>query len=480
MQEPRIAYLQKKGFDFIAEHYVTETRLLQDRLQEAVTAPGLLEISKRAFYLQAYLDDTIFFGYQEIFDEIGLIFAEKFGSADVLNDIQRESYTRALSQLSGQIHIGENDYVLEDGKTYYRTLRGGWYEIAADQVLYLLPKLTTPADPALVPKLESAYHQTTLDHLFQTWQEKRYSTDAESYFLIEEGTTTPEVYFDKAVRQVEALIKQPVDIETLDKLHSESEHYLENLCKVSYRLIQFIQPIRKPGVHALHLLRDGMMFAEAQKALDILTGTNSSSGQIMIGRKLLSSPNGKEQDYWFLAVDAIYEAIAEHSTDFPKFYDEYVVRLREIELKDEDLHNLLKNLAEYIRPHIQTALDNGEHIIVVDTGLQGSVNLLTKYIIDSYILPDLQTAAATDIYMFVVGDWFKGLYAGKYASDYYPMMKDIEVFARSEHVYNYKRGSFEAGKLEVEMGSAYHQLLGNIELIVLVTMAILMHEQNLL
>ncbi len=478
-EEKRIAHLKQIDFDFIATHFRKRIKQFLRDLDVYQDSRHLLEISKRAFYLQHYLYNMSYpdTGYEAISENLEKQFIKDHGTASILKDIQYRAYTKALERISGPIRIGENTFFVLNKITYYRSLKGKWYSVDPQNVFYFIPELGTTAAQNVIALLEQQYLPTRYDKIFTTWKEKNYPSDIRYALLYVHGVTTPEEYFSKTVEQIKILIQNPVSPESLSVLFDQPEHTIEMLCKRSSNIVAFVQQIQEKKVFPLYLLRDCLMFAEVQKTLELLNNTSHTGNQIMINRGLLSR-NNNDQYYWTLSVDAIYEVLRNNPRTFSEFYKQYVNSMRQLEKKYPDMQRLLKNISVSIKPHIKDALDTNQKIVVVDTGLQGSITLLTKYLIDTYLL-NAPSQASTDMYLYVVGDWFKKIFNHRYASDYYPIMQEIESFCRSENLYTYKKKSFETGKLEITMGSYEHQRLSNLELIVLVMTTMIMNESRL-
>lgn len=476
----RIGYYTKQNLDFVLRFYLKEIHRLRGS-QQSNNVDKLLNCSKDAFYLQRYVEDMAFFGWPAITKYFQRAFKKRWGSANILKEIQKSAFEKALGPMEGRQRLGENVYIIHERKIYLRSLKGKWFIIQPRQVFLLLPSLAQPVkNKQLISVLEKQFQPTPLDELFQLWTHKPWSKKVDvSLLYLRKGITTPEEYFGHVEKQIQNINKHPVTFSALKTFCHQDDEYFEKLIKVSYYLIQFVHRLRQKNVCLIHILRDGMMFAEAQYALDILTKSQTANGQLMIGRKLLSTKTKKEY-YWQMLVDALYVAQRKSSNHFSSFYKEYKKDLHYREQKNPELVALFERLAQYIQKPIKENLRCHRRFMIVDTGLQGSVNMLIKYIIDEYVATQLQKKITSDIYMFIVGAWLKKIYKGKFFSHYYPMMKDIEVFMRSDQLYHYAPGSFEKGKLEVKMGTRKNQLLANIELIVLVQTCLLMYQNKLI
>lgn len=473
VSEPkRIGIYLPEDFEFIADYFIRTVQSFKELLQHSQEKATYEKIAKHSFYLWRYMDDMVHFGYPEIFQSLQVRMEEIFGDKDILKKIQAVATKKILAS-DGQKVIGENSYFVKDGCAHLRSLEGAWHQVRSEEVFLLLPEREgILSDEAA--GLEKEYKPTTMDSLWNAWRSATVAPVFDSsVFYFREGVTTPEEYEKHVCVEIETLLENLPALSALQTLSKKDTTNLENLFRVSYKIIRFVEEIRKPSIFPLYILRDGMLFAEAHQALNVLEESHQAYGTVMIGRKLLSTEHDPEY-YWRLVVDILFAALKKHPGNFDLFYQEYAHLMQEKEETQPDLRSLFDKLAQYIKEHLQ-GIKPGQTVLIVDTGLQGSVNMLIKYLIDTRI----HSVAVTDIRMFVVGEWFKGIYAGKFASDYYPMMKDIEILARSEYIYNYVPGSFDKGRLQVTMGGRNDQVSGNIELAVLTTLCSLMQKNNL-
>lgn len=479
MEEERIDFLKASDFQYIQDFL---NNILQEftHIAASETNPEkLLTTARRACYFQHFVDDMAVFGYPRMTKILEEKFKTAFGSEHIFADVLTSCVQKALPQLSGLHQIGENQYVIRDGKAYYRNCKGTWYHMAEKEIFYLLPKLDEKAPEKLIEELERVYVPSLTHRVFNAWHNNTYLEKVpEDYIRVETLDTTPDEYFDRSVLQIKKVLHAPVSIEAVEMLHTEGENYLESLIKVSLCLIEVVKRLRNDTTLNLYLLRDGMMLAEMQKTLDLITHTDTLSSQIMVGRKLMSSKD-KPEFFWGLIVDVLYAALRKHPDDTVAFQKAYNDEMAQQLVHYPELGSLVARLESYIGRHVEEAISTGKDVRVVDTGFQGSVTMLTKFIVDSISL-SRGVKTSTDTYLCVTSEWFLGIYQGKYWSDYYPFMRDIEFFNRSEYVYSYKKGSFDAGDVIVEMGPQDKQILSNIELIVSVITCKLAEEEGLL
>lgn len=464
----RIGYLLEQDFQRLRDYYRRRISELDTQIQ-TTDQLALQQAAQQAFYLQRYVDDMTHFGWPALTQGLEHAFAQECGDRRILASLHDRAVRQLLSSLAGLQTLGENQYVIHAAVPYFRTLRGEWYAVDPAEVFLLLPTLTRPAAPEIAPVLEGAYRPSRTDRLFarwMSWPDGR--ADAASLLFFAEGRTTPSDYSRHAVQQIREILRVRPSFPEVERLHREDSHYLETLFRVAERIVAFVQPLRRQTRTPVYLLRDGLMFSEAHTALDLLQKKSTLHTEAMIGRKLLSAPDESER-YWRMVVDALYAAWGERPNDFSAFSQAFMERLRTRERQDPQLAALFRRLSAYLKDCLPLG---ATAIVAVDTGLQGSVNMLVKYLLDEHA----GVASPADIRMYVVGEWFRGVYRGRFATDYYPMMKDIEILSRSEHLYSYVPGSLEQGRLEVEMGDQAQQLRANIELIVLTIVCTLTTE----
>ncbi|MFA6963257.1 MAG: hypothetical protein WC227_00880 [Patescibacteria group bacterium] len=462
----RVGSFKLKDFELVKNHYLARASELNRLINGSNKTESLAENSKRAYYLHCFIDDMRDLGYPEIADGLEEALAKRYHDPKILLNIAEAGLSRILSSFEGKIRLGENEYHIRNGKAYYQSVFDKWYELKGVQVFLLTPDLGEEVVPIDAEGEKGINEYQTF---LRAWRESGGRDNFD--FSSTDGDTTPENYFESSVNEISKIIETPISSEAiLAKIGSEQK--FERIFKVAARLIKFVKEIRDSGVSPVYLLRDGLMFAEAQKALDFASGQDTLSGQLMINRKLLS----KEPDdhyYWALASDALYVALPKNGRDFDLFYKNYCQEMARLKIKEPGFKELLSRLGLYVSSQL-SHLKGSKKILVVDTGLQGSINMLTKYVIDFHTDLDVPV----DVEMFVVGDWLKRIYQKRYASDYYPILKDIEIFNRSDHLYNYRSGSFESGKVEVTMGSEAEQLMAHVELIIITMLCKLMDEQK--
>lgn len=474
--EERIGFLLKRNYTFIERYIIEGTRGLL-KAPRPGDPDALIEASGRAYNFQSFVNIAVH-GYPEITNALEQCLISTFGSKNVLTRIIEENLIRAFKNISGHCRIRSNNYVICNGEIYYRSFSGPWYRISSAHVFDLLPRLEEEAGPNIAARLEEAYQMPEPHALYETWKKKPYKADIPpELFEIKSGATTPEEYAAHSMRQISAFLRKPVALAALTGAHRVETHFIEHVCKITYHVAHVVAELRDKTTHTLYLLRDGLMLAEAHKIVDLLLGEPTASSQILINRKLLSVP-GEPERQWQLTVDALFSALRDEPTGFSRFYQSYEKHMRKQEEADPQLRRRLDELATYIEGHVADIIGK-KNIHIVDTGFQGSIVMLTKYLIDGRIAARGSRRFETDVYLCTTDDWFYPVYAERSWNEC-NLAKELESTNRSAHLYTYKDGSIGSGRMKVIMGPADKQILANIELMVMTTMLSLMHERGIL
>jgi hypothetical protein len=392
-------------------------------------------------------------------------FDKYFGDKDLLRNIYDDSFQRWISGKQGQYKIGENYYNIIDDNLYYRNLGGEWFEVDRKTAFDLLPNKKTIRGRDLIRQLDLDYQETPYDLILEQWAGRGYVGGLPDNFLMfKDIETSPEEYSDFAMPQIAALLENPVSIKELERWNGGKIGDLEHMVKVALFVLETTEKRRAEDSHTLYLLRDCMMFQEAHGILDILTGNVTSSDQVLIGRKLLSHKPG-QWGHYIVMLDALYTAHRRHPNDFDKFYGEFA-RLMDVFVESNPKFALIVGeLADYVKGHIQT---EKSVIDVFDIGFQGSIALLTKYLIDNHVKPMGEGAKIrTDVRIGVGAQWSKKLFDYRYDGDYFPVLNRVQLMTRNNELYYYKDGSLKDGKLRVTMGDDKSQRKAALELVVL-------------
>lgn len=372
---------------------------------------------------------------------------------------------------NGQQQVGENFYNILEGKLYYRSHLDQWFEVDKTTAFDLKPNKKLIEDKDTIDQLNGEYNETWYDAILRQWKDKQYQGILPDDFLqFGDEETSPEAYFDFTVAGIKTLLKNPVSIAELERWNGGRIVDLEDIIKISALVLDIVTKRRKDNSHTLYLLRDCLMFYEAHKTLDILSSEDTAVDQILIGRKLLSHKS-REWGYYVVTLEVLYNAHKRYPTSFKEFYNEYARLLDMFASLDPGFATVIANLADYIKKHIRT---DKNKIVIFDVGFQGSIALLTKYIIDRHISSSGPNGKIeTDIKVGVGAVWSKKLFGDRHEGDYFPFLNRVQLAARSGELYHYKTGSLNSGKLQVLMGNKENQHKAAIELVVLVMVTLL-------
>ena len=424
----------------------------------------LLNISQHCYNLRSWIRQMGVMGYESLGPAVDAFLHDNFGNANIIHVLQKSAFEKWLNGKTGQYKLGENYFCIYEDEVYYRNFQGDWYAVDAHEVFLITPMLEQVADQAVIGQLELMYEPTPYDKIYHEWQSVDYSGNVtDSLLSVERDICTPEDILNMSRLKIQTIVDKPIAYKHIVSASPGGAGYIEYMIKISYPMTQFVQKRREIAEHTVYLLRDCTMFYELQVAMDVITGKQTSFDQLLIGRKLLSNAK-REGGHWFFTQNVLYLAYQKHPHNFEALYDEYSRILRDYVAYSDEFAQHLKDLAEYIDLHIQNALSDNLTITIVDLGFQGSINILVKFIIDNYCLQN--SSINTDIHMYVLAEWFKDVYRGKYTSETYSLLTALETLSRNEYMYEYLDESFNKGKLSVKMGSAASQQQANIELIV--------------
>jgi hypothetical protein len=446
---------------------------IRSLLQKVKTANDdeLLYISQHCFNLISWIDQMGIMGFLGLSGFVDELLEKEFGNKNVIKDLQESSFKKWLSGKQGQYKIGENHYNIYENKIYYRNLQGNWHLVDEKDVFKIMPTLGLSPESTITEELEKDYHPTKYHQIFLEWQNSGFGDEIpKELFTTQVGETTPEEYLQFTIKNIKEIIACPVSYKQIEKLDTKGGEHLEYLIKVGYLMAEFVEGRRKSNQHTVYLLRDCVIFYEIQKTLDLLDGKDTSSDQLIIGRKLLSSKR-RAGGHWYVAQEILFHSYIKYPRDYPKFYEEFSRLMKEYAEYSQEFAEVLERLGTYIRKHIEGAIKNNLKIEIVDLGFQGSINVLVKYVIDNYCTKEVKLE--TEIHMYVLAEWFKTVYGKRYTTETYSMLTKIEDLTRNEYLYDYKPGSFEAGEPMVIMGDESAQRDANVELLVMTMVTIL-------
>lgn len=404
------------------------------------------------------------------------LFDERFGDKHILQHIYVDCFERWISQKTGQYKIGINFYNVLKGKLYHRDRFHQWFEVEKTTAFDLKPNKKRIKDRNIIEQLNKQYKETPYDVLLKKWENKQYQgTLPNTFFQFNDKKTSPEEYFDFTLANIKKLLKNPVSITEIERWNNKKVIDVEHILKMTVFVSDLVAKRRKDDSHTLYLLRDSLIFHETHKAMDILNGKSTSSDQILIGRKLLSNKRGM-WGYYSVTLTALYEAHLRYPNNFTQFYNEYARLLDMFVSFNSEFATIIANLKDYIKQHIRT---DKSKIVIFDIGFQGSIALLTKYIIDRQISPSGPNGKIeTDIEIGIGAEWSKELFGYRHYSHYFPLLNRIQLMNRSDNLYHYIEGSLDSGKLKVKMGDSKSQHAATTELIVIMMTLMVLHDNK--
>lgn len=464
-------------FQVFSEFFIDDIQEIQARLKNA-DDEYLYYVCRHLFSILDWIKLMVFdSGLPTLASAFENLFDKHFGDKHILQSIYDTCFEKWVSHKNGQQKIGENFYNILNSKLYYRNRLNQWFEVDRRTAFDLKPDKEIVEDKSILDQLNSEYKKTWYDEILKQWEDKQYQgTLPDNFLKFDDQETTPEAYFDFTLDHIKTLLKNPVSIAELERWNGEEIVDLEDIIKISAGVLDIVAKRRQDDSHTLYLLRDCLIFYEAHKTMDILNSEDTSADQIMVGRKLLSHKT-KEWGYYVATLDALYSAHLRYPANFEEFYNDYARLLDIFASLNQGFAEVIADLAEYIKKHIQTDKDK---IVVFDIGFQGSIALLTKYITDRHIDPSgLNGKIETDIKVGIVALWSKKLFGeNRYEDDYFPFLNRVQLLTRSNDLYHYKIGSLNSGKIQVLMGDKKNQKKAAIELVVLVMVTLLRHSDK--
>ncbi len=462
-------------FQVYKEFLINDIKVIQSQLENAEDH-DLYNICEHTFNILDWIKLMVYdAGYPTFGTYIESFLKEHFGDGQVIQNIYDSCLEKWISDKSGQQKVGENFYNILNSKIYYRNHLGLWFEVERKSAFDLRPDQEVVKNEDIINSLNKEYKETPYDVVFKQWQDKQYQgTLPDNFLQFEEQTTDPETYFNFTLDHLKILLKNPVSITELERWNGGEITDLDYMIKLSCLMLKTVERRRNDNAHTVYLLRDCLLFYEIHNVLDLLKSEKTSVDQVMIGRKLLSN-GANEWGYYIATLEALYTAHMRYPENFDQFYNEYARLLDLFSSLNSGFSIVLANLAKYITPHIQTEKNK---VVIFDIGFQGSIALLTKYIIDRYIKSsDSGNEIETDIKVDVGAVWSKKLYGERYEGFYFPYLNRVQLMTRNNDLYYYKAGSFQSGKLQIEMGSKENQHKAAVELIISV-MVTLMAQQD--
>ncbi|EKD69923.1 MAG: hypothetical protein ACD_46C00697G0002, partial [uncultured bacterium] len=406
-------------FQVFSEFLIRDMQEIQERLKNA-DDEYLYYVCRHTYNIIDWIRLMVASGLTTFSSAFDPLFEEHFGDKYIFQNTYDSCFEKWVSQKSGQWKIGENFYNIFEGNLYYRNRFGQWFEVDRKTAFDLQPDRISIEDTDLIEKLNSEYKETWYDTIIRRWENKKYQgTLSDDFLSFGNEETSPEEYSNFTIRNIESLLKNPISIAELERWNGGEIVDLEHIVKISAFVLEIVKKRRKDNSHTIYLLRDCQMFYEAHKTLDILNSENTSLDQVLIGRKLLTHEL-REWGYYIVTLEILYTAHKRYSTNFNEFYDEYARLMDMFVFLNPGFAEKVDNIADYVKEHIKTDKDK---VVVFDIGFQGSIALLTKYIIDRHIKSNGSNInLETDIKIGVGAEWSKELFGDRYENDYFPFL----------------------------------------------------------
>lgn len=462
-EKSQIKWNFTKDFEVQSRYIVDDVTSLISGLDKAKD-DDLLRISQHCYNLLSWIKQMAIMGFTGLPRYIDELLVDNFKDRDIIQNLYRESLRRWVEGKEGRHKIGENYFSIDKGSIYYRGITGKWYEVEEGSVFNLMPKMHIVEDSFDTKTFNAETKPSVYEQIYSEWMSDTYVGGIpEKHFTFKRGESTPEDELNISIAKIRKIIERPVALMSLRDKELLDDERLEYLIKLSYLMTQFVQTRRRMNEHSVYLLRDCIIFYELHKTLDIIEGSSTSSDQLIAGRKLLSNSR-RPGGHWYFSQEALFIACEKHPNNFDEFYNEYSNILNEYEEYSEEFREFIEKLARYVDEHIPADITPASPINIIDLGFQGSINILIKYVIDNHC--KVAQSNKTVVHMYVLAEWFKGIYPGMYSSETYSLLTDIEVLARNELMYDYKAGSFMEGAISVVMGSKEDQENADIELLV--------------
>jgi hypothetical protein len=393
-------------------------------------------------------------------------FEKEFGDKKILTTLYDKYLQDWLTDKDGRHKVGGNTYTIFNSTIYYRNRFQQWYQVEDRSAFDLQPKKTLISEQSIITHLSENYSQTIIDKVIQKWNEQNFqSTLPEDFLEFNQQITSPEEYFDFSIEHIKALVNNPISLTELERWNGGVITNLEDIITLCIRVLEIVKERRRDKAHTLYLLRDSLLFYETHKVLDILDSEETSSDQLLIGRKLLSQEPDK-WGYYIAILEALYEAHKRYPNNYNQFYNEFTRLMDIFSTVNPKFKEMIEMITPYIRNHMQT---NQNNVVIFDVGFQGSINLLVQYMIDRHISMDRDLT--TDIKVSVGALWSKELFGNRIMSDYFPFLNRVQQMATSDELYHYVFSSLNKGRVSVSMGDKNWQHKAAIERAVMVMLA---------
>lgn len=457
------------GSDFYVfrTYFARDLRQMQDQLKNADDT-YLLKVAEHMFNIIDWVDLIVDNRGQAFRGAVEHFLEQEFGNKKLLETLYDLSFDKWLTNKNGQYEIGINTYTVRENKIYYRNRFEEWYEIDKKSAFEVQPSRILVGDNTLIAFLNASYSSTSTDLIIHKWNDRKLNNVLPDDFLqFSKETTSPEEYFEYSIEHIKLLLENPVSISELERWNGETIVDLEETIKLCTYILKLVKDRRSDKSHTVYLLRDCLLFYEAHKVLDILYSEETSSDQLLIGRKMLSHQPDK-WGYYIVTIEALYEAHKRYPDNYSKFYEEFMRLIDLLIAVNPKFQGVINALLPYIQHHIQT---NENKIIIFDVGFQGSINLLIQYIIDRHITPNTEHPSSTDIEVAVGALWSAELFGDRIKSDYFPFLNRVQRMATSEELYHYEFNGLQDKHVRVTMGGKAWQKKAAVERVVLAMLA---------
>lgn len=395
-------------------------------------------------------------------------FEKEFGDKKILTTLYDVYLQGWLTDKDGRHKVGGNTYTIFDNTIYYRDRFRQWYKVEKRSVFDLQPKKALINEQSVIAHLNESYAPTPIDNLIQKWNEQDFQNTLPKNFLeFDQQVTSPEAYFDFSIKHMKELAEKPISLSELERWNGGVIPNLENIIMICIRVLEIVKERRRDEGHTIYLLRDCLVFYETHKLLDFLNSEETSSDQLLIGRRLLSQEPDK-WGYYIVILEALYEAHRRYPNNYTQFYSEFTRLMDLFSAVNPKFEAIIKTITPYIQSHIQT---NQDKIIIFDVGFQGSINLFVQYVIDRYINTDPDSPFTTDIKVSIGALWSKELFGDRIMDDYFPFLNRVQQLATSDKLYHYVFDSLNKAQVSVTMGDKSWQHKATVERVVMVMLA---------
>lgn len=454
-------------FTVFRDYFVQDIKQIKDGLSGADDT-YLLQTAEHTYSIIAWMRlivDNRGEAFSKAFEDT---FNKEFGDSKILETLYTECLVKWLSGKKGQYKIGKNTYSTHSGSIYYRDRFERWFEVKKEEVFNIQPAKTIVEDSKILSLLKNSYQPTEIDLIINEWEDQNLDAILPVDFLqFNQEKTTPEEYFTFSIAHLKSLAENPISIAELERWNGGTIVDLEETITVCTSILEYVKNRRNYQSHTIYLLRDSLLFYEAHKIFDIIESKETSSDQLLIGRKMLSHQPNK-WGYYIVILEALYEAHKRYPSNYSEFYNEFGRLMDVLVSVNPKFQALIERLLPYIQNHLHT---DKHRVTIFDVGFQGSINLFINHIIDRYISPNAEYPIETDIEIAVGALWSKELFGERFKSDFFPFLDQVQRMATSDELYHYEFNGLNDTQVTVTMGNKNWQKKAAIERAVLVMLA---------